>query len=209
MLHQRRDLPEDARELAAVIVDAAERGIALASELMEFASRPSRKPSVHDLAVAIREFLPVLCAAIGGRHEVRYVPIGDSGRVMIDRSDFTRLLLNLAINARDAMPLGGPIEIRLSIARLEEEEASGAFVLLEVEDHGPGIDETTKKHIFEPFFTTKSSGTGLGLAIVRRIAERAGGFVRVSSELGRGAKFQAYFPRIGSNNGVSPNLQPS
>jgi two-component system cell cycle sensor histidine kinase/response regulator CckA len=134
------------------------------------------------------------------------------GQVFIEKSQFTRLLLNLVVNARDAMPTGGPIGVRLAPVKLTGNPSyQGRFVLLEVSDRGTGMDAETRQRIFEPFFTTKQKGTGLGLAVVRQITDRIGGLIRVESEPGRGTTFQVLFPRVGTSTGgtaMFPILPP-
>lgn len=197
----RRDLPADVREQVRTISDAAERGIALARELMAFARPTDRPPAVVDLGEVARGFLPVLQSAVGGRHPVRYLQPTPVGLVLIDPTQFTRLLLNLVVNAAEATPDGGPIEVRQRPVNLTGGSAfSGPFVLLEVADTGAGMDDDTRRRVFEPYFTTKPSGTGLGLAVVRQVVDRAGGLVRVESAPGRGTTFQVFLPRAGSGN---------
>jgi two-component system, cell cycle sensor histidine kinase and response regulator CckA len=149
------------------------------------------------------ELLPVLKAAIGSRHELNFAPPAALGQVLIGKSQFTRLLLNLVINARDAMPDGGSIKIGLASVKLTEPGYLGRFVLLDVADSGIGIDEVTRRRVFEPFFTTKPTGTGLGLAIVRQVVDRAGGLIRVESAPGHGTTFRVFFPRVGASTGTS------
>jgi signal transduction histidine kinase len=202
LLRARRDVPAEVQHHAKQIIGASERGIALVKELLEFARPGDRPPTVIDLASAIAEFLPVLHAAVGSRFEICYSHPQNLGQVLIDKNQFTRLLLNLVVNARDAMPDGGRIEIRLTAVKLTGNPSyTGRFVLLEVCDHGAGMDEATQQRIFEPFFTTKSKGTGLGMAVVRQVVDRAGGLIRVDSAHGRGTKVRVFFPRIGAISG--------
>ena len=202
ILNVRQDLPEDARRQTKQIIAASERGIGLVKELLEFARPGDRPPSVIDLANAIAEFLPVLHVAVGSRYELCYSHPQNLGQVLIDKNQFTRLLLNLVVNARDAMPEGGRIEIRLTAVRLTGNPSyTGRFVLLEVSDHGAGIDEVTRQRIFEPFFTTKAKGTGLGMAVVRQVVDRAGGLIRIDSAHGQGTNIRVFFPRIGTISG--------
>jgi signal transduction histidine kinase len=200
-LSTRPDVPADARAQAQAITEAAERGIALANELVAFARPGEQPPAVLDLAEVTSEFLPMLQAAVGPRHTLRYTPQVGLGHVLIDKTQFMRLLLNLVTNARDAMPEGGAIDLRLAPVKLSGDPSySGRFVLLEVYDRGLGMDEETRERIFEPFFTTKTRGTGLGLAIVRQIVDRAGGLIRADSAPDRGTTFRVYFPRISASN---------
>ncbi|MBM3980754.1 MAG: hypothetical protein FJ304_10795 [Planctomycetes bacterium] len=132
------------------------------------------------------------------------------GNVFVEKSQYTRLLLNLALNARDAMPDGGTVAIRLAPVKLTGDASyAGRFVMLEVADTGVGIDDATRARLFDPFFTTKHKGTGLGLAVVRQVVERAGGLIRVDSAPGRGSTFRVFFPRVGTASwltGVFPIL---
>ena len=161
-----------------------------------------RPPAVIDLGDVAAEFLPVLRAAIGAGHALHFSRPPAIGQVLMDRTQFTRLLLNLVVNASEAMPEGGPVEISLSPVKLTGSPSyTGRFVLLEVSDRGAGMDESTRQRAFEPFFSTKAKGTGLGLAVVRNIAERAGGLVRIMSAPERGTTFRVLFPRIGASSG--------
>ena len=119
--------------------------------------------------------------------------------MLVDRADLERMLLNLAVNARDALPEGGTIHIEVSESTVTDGTVPpGAYVVIEVSDQGVGIEPQLLEKIFQPFFTTKSvgSGTGLGLTVVQGTADRAGGFVHVESELHRGTKFRVYLPRV-------------
>lgn len=207
LMLERLDLPRDVREQAQVIIDAAVRGNELASSLLEFARPTEKVPTVIDLATLTTELLPMLKASVGMRHEVQLTAPAELGKVLIDGAQYSRILLNLVINARDAMPAGGLIHLKLASVKITSNPSyAGRFVLLEVADHGAGIDATTRERIFEPFFTTKSHGTGLGLAIVRQAVERAGGFIRVDSEAGQGTSFRLFFPGIEAGTGESPVL---
>ena len=126
---------------------------------------------------------------------------GETGhcRALIDPVQFDRMLSNLIVNARDAMPGGGRISVSIQPTSIEE-ASHGAVsnILLEVRDEGTGMDEATKARVFEPYFTTKAAGkgTGLGLSIVEQIVERSGGFLHVESEPGAGSAFRVFLPRI-------------
>ena len=198
-------LPADAREQARAVVDAAERGGILVRELMDFARPSAGPPAVLNLADATTDFLPVLRAAVGGRHQVRFARPAAVGHVLVGKSQFTRIVLNLVINARDATgDAAAPIDIRVCAVRLKDDaNSSGNYVMLEVADRGSGMDDATRRRAFDPFFTTKSTGTGLGLAVVRRLADRAGGFVRLESAPGSGTTVRVLFPRVGASSGAT------
>jgi len=187
-------IAESARE----IEEAARRSAALAQELLAFGRERALEPRVLDVARAVEAFAGLLRTAVGKAHELQISRSGPSGRVLIDRSQLERLLLNLCVNARDAMPEGGCITIDVSEARVGEEDRAGAYVLLQVTDQGVGMDEEVRAHAFEPFYTTKpdGKGTGLGLPIVYKIVERCGGFIHVESAPSRGTTFRVYLPRV-------------
>jgi signal transduction histidine kinase len=198
----RPDLHPDARRQLAALTEAARRGTDLARELLDFGRPAPRPPAVLHPGEVAGEFLPVLRSAVGPRYSVRYERPAAVGQVLVERSDFTRVLLNLVLNARDALPDGGPIDLCVLPVRLAGGRVpTGNYVLVEVTDQGLGMDAETRKRAFEPYYTTKKKGTGLGLAVVRRVVERSGGFVRVDSAPGRGTTIRAFFPRVGAGTG--------
>lgn len=212
ILQGRADIPADARQLLRTMLQAAGRGVGLANELLEFARPANRPPAVVNLADVTAEFLPVLRAAVGSRHPIRYVRPVAVGQVLIDKGEFTRVLLNLVVNARDALPDGGEIRVRVAAVRMTGGAGlPGHYVMLEVSDRGVGMDEATRLRAFDTFFTTKAGGTGVGLAVVRRVADRAGGFARIESEPGGGTAVRVFFPRVGASSGGTteyPALPP-
>jgi len=149
----------------------------------------------------VGEMLPMLRRVIGERVEIIHQTDVEDAAVMGDRSQVEQIILNLAVNARDAMPGGGRLSIRASSTYLTDAAAAGdlvagAYVQLQVSDTGVGMDAVTQSRIFEPFFTTKEfgSGTGLGLSTVYGIVRQMGGAIRVESEPNRGTIFRLYFP---------------
>jgi signal transduction histidine kinase len=152
--------------------------------------------SVPDAVVG---FAHLLQAAAGQLHPVEFTRDASPSRVLIDRGQLERAVLNLVLNARDAMPGGGAIRVHVCTDQASDGDGThGAYVRLDVRDTGAGVAAADRDRIFEPFFTTKPTGhgTGLGLAVVRRAVDRAGGFVRVESEPGQGTTFRLYLPRV-------------
>jgi two-component system, cell cycle sensor histidine kinase and response regulator CckA len=207
LLSQRADLPPDAREQAQEIYTATERGTALAKELMEFARPAFAPPTVLDPGVATGEYLDTLLEAIGPRYELQYAGSDSLGRVLVEKAQYQRLLLNVTSNAAEAMPDGGTIRIRVaSVHGTGKRGRAGQFVMLEVADSGVGMDETTQRRLFEPYFTTKPKGTGLGMPIVWQIVDHVGGFIRVESAPGKGTTVRTYFPAIRAGGGAGDAL---
>jgi signal transduction histidine kinase len=139
----------------------------------------------------------------------------DPDRVKADQGQLEQVIVNLVINARDAMPQGGRLTIETANACLDENDVRGypglepgCYVLLAVSDTGVGMDEATQAHLFEPFFTTKpvGEGTGLGLAVTLGIVKQSGGYIYVHSELGQGTTFTIYLPQIETAGLVAPRL---
>jgi signal transduction histidine kinase len=167
---------------------------------LETVGRASQEaPKVIDADAEVRRLLPVMRAAAGDACTVELRANGSGGLLLMDPGQLERLLLNLVINARDAMPGGGTVVVEVGEATVEEDEVMPAvFTAISVADSGMGISPEVRAHVFEPFFTTKrrEMGTGLGLAVVHSVAERYGGFVHVDSEVGRGTTFRVYLPRV-------------
>jgi signal transduction histidine kinase len=182
-------LPAEVRADAEVIIEVAQRGVALVRDLLDLGSTSRRATRVTNVAEVLTRMAPVLGAAAGSRHPVAVHCAENAGRVLIDPTQFERAVLNLVVNARDAMPDGGPIDVRLTSAPAGE-------VVLEVRDTGVGMDAATQARMFEPFFTTKKGqGTGLGLAVVQQAVGRCGGSIQVWSEPGKGTTIRILLPR--------------
>ena len=198
----RRDL-NDAKLIRKLdmIETAAQRGENLTRQLLAFSRRQNLMPSVIDLAQRVREFRSLLAPSLRGDIEIRTDVPSTITAVRVDVSELELAVLNLAVNARDAMPNGGTIEIGVRPVTLRGEPAydklQGEFVALSVADTGSGIAPEVIAQIFEPFFTTKDvgKGTGLGLSQVYGFAKQSGGTVTVWSRLGVGTTFTLYLPR--------------
>jgi two-component system cell cycle sensor histidine kinase/response regulator CckA len=190
----------DILKLAKQILEAVDRGNLLTTELMTFGRTQQQHTRVLDVASAIERMAPMLQTAVGERFSIN-MRRGAAGLVLLDRAQFERVILNLVLNARDALPQGGNIDISVGTARVAEgtDEASD-YTIVDVADGGIGMDAATRERICEPFFTTKSKdkGTGLGMSIVHRIIDRAGGFLHVVSEIGKGTSVRLYLPRVSS-----------
>ncbi len=191
--------PQDAaRQHAQEIFAAAEQGSELVRQLLSIARQRQLEPTLVSLSEVVEDLGDMLQRLIGEDITMEVVADPQIGLVEIDRSQIQQAILNLALNARDAMPSGGRLTIRTSHhAEMDEKIIPpGNYVLLSIEDTGSGMDAATRDRIFEPFFSTKpqGKGTGLGLASVHAIVTQAGGQIRVLSAPGQGSRFDLYFP---------------
>ncbi|MBZ5514376.1 MAG: response regulator [Acidobacteriia bacterium] len=187
------------------IKKASDRAASLTRQLLTFSRREVLSPQVLDLNATVANIQNMLRRLIG--EDILLVNAGGSDleSVKVDPGQIEQVILNLGVNARDAMPHGGTITIETANVQFDKSPPAdrlsippGPYVLLAVRDTGGGMDAETQSHIFEPFFTTKEKGkgTGLGLAVVYGIVQQSGGHVRVSSELGKGTTFRIYLPAI-------------
>jgi two-component system, cell cycle sensor histidine kinase and response regulator CckA len=188
-----------------IIRAATRKATELVSQLLAFSRRQVRKPEVLDLNAVVADLGKMLQRVIGEDIKLSTSPGTGLGAIMADRGQVDQVIMNLVVNARDAMPNGGQIAIESRNARMDDAYLSrhaagapGPYVVLAVTDTGVGMDRATQARIFEPFFTTKAAGrgTGLGLATVYGIVKQSGGFIWVYSEQGRGSSFKVYFPRV-------------
>lgn len=203
---QQRMSPDDPyREAIDEIRNAGQRAASLTQQLLAFSRKQVLEPKVLDLNTIASEVEKMLARLIGEDISLKLVLSSDLAKVKADRSQIEQVLLNLAVNARDAMPQGGKLVIETANVALDETAARrrpylvpGRYVLLRVTDTGCGMDAALQAHIFEPFFTTKGKGkgTGLGLATVYGVIKQSGGYIVVDSEVGSGSTFEIYLPRV-------------
>jgi len=188
-----------------LIFNTAERAAALTRQLLAFSRRQVLAPKVLDLNTVVANVQTMLGRLIGEDIDLVITPGPSLGRVKADPGQVEQVIMNLAINARDAMPNGGRLTIRTANVEWDAASAArrgagspGSYVRLAVSDTGSGMDPAVQAHLFEPFFTTKEQGkgTGLGLSTVFGIVEQSGGFIVVDSELARGTTFEVYLPRV-------------
>lgn len=191
-------------ELALSIRDAALRGATLTSRLLSFARKQPLRPQSQSLSVVLRDLDMLLRRAMGETISIEIVGTGGLWRTRIDQSQFENAVLNLALNARDAMPEGGRLTIETANTRLDAEYAAqhaevtpGQYVMVAVTDTGIGMPSEVVREAFTPFFTTKGvgQGSGLGLSMVFGFVKQSGGHVKIYSEIQHGTTVKMYFPR--------------
>jgi len=204
-LQQRLGPNDPNREAVDEIRNAGERAASLTQQLLAFSRKQVLEPKVLDLNTIVVEVEKILGRLIGEDIRLQLALSPHLAKVKADRSQIEQVLLNLAVNARDAMPQGGKLIIETadvtygqSTARQRPYLLPGQYVLLKVTDTGCGMDAALQSRIFEPFFTTKGKrkGTGLGLATVYGVIKQSGGYILVESEVGKGTTFEVYLPRV-------------
>jgi len=187
------------RDQVSEIQKAATRAAGLTRQLLAFSRHQVVQPVVLDIPKAVADLMPMLQRVIGEHIDVSEETVGHVPPVLADLSQIEQVILNLAVNARDAMPNGGRLTIHISVVTIDRAQepsglGTGEWVRLDVRDTGTGMDAATRSRIFEPFFTTKEfgRGTGLGLATVYGIVRQMGGIIQVDSTLGQGSTFSVY-----------------
>jgi signal transduction histidine kinase/DNA-binding NarL/FixJ family response regulator len=189
---------------AQEISNATQRATSLTRQLLAFSRKQMLAPKVLDLNEVVAENLKMLTRMIGEDIDLVMVPGPGLGAVRADPGQIDQVIMNLAVNARDAMPQGGKLTIETANVTLDENFARthtpltpGDYIMIAISDTGIGMDGETQSRIFEPFFTTKGAkGTGLGLSTVYGIVKQSGGFIFVDSQPQRGTAFRTYFPRV-------------
>lgn len=193
------------RPMAEMTVTAAQRGAELTSRLLAFARRQPLAPKATDLNQLVEAIWPLIRRTLPENIELEFVPDPDLGIVEIDANELDTALLNLVVNARDALIDGGSLTIETANAVLDSDYAErhfdvepGEYVMICVSDTGIGMDSATAHRAFEPFFTTKSAGkgSGLGLSMVFGFTKQSGGHIKIYSEQGEGTTIKLYFPRV-------------
>jgi PAS domain S-box-containing protein len=193
------------------VLKTVDRGAALTKRLLSFSRKQVMSPRNLDLNAILEDMSKILPRLLGGGIEITILPGRNTGMIYTDSVQLEQVLINLAVNSRDAMPQGGELTIETANVDFDESHppsqpfiVPGSYVLLTVKDTGRGMTAETKSHVFEPFYTTKEQGkgTGLGLSIVYGIVKRSGGYILVESEPNAGTCIKIYFPRVD----VAPEL---
>lgn len=210
------DLKDDSRELARDITEiklATDRAASLTRQLLAFSRRQLIQPQLLDLNLVVAEMETMLRRLIGEDVVLSTSYVDHAGLVRLDRGQLEQIVVNLVVNARDAMVGGGVVHLRTGLEHdpsrdrgTPREGIAGEYVTLSVSDTGVGMDEATRSRIFEPFFTTKEQGkgTGLGLSTVYGIVKQAAGDIEVTSELEAGTEFKLFFPAMGEEQAGAP-----
>ena len=206
------------REAVDEIEKAGQRAAALTQQLLAFSRKQVLEPKILDLNSIVADVEKMLRRLIGADVELEIITDPTLGRVKADRGQIEQVILNLAVNARDAMEQGGTLRIETRDADLDANDSKrlryvvpGHYVMLQVSDTGMGMSAEVQSHIFEPFYTTKEQGkgTGLGLATVYGVIKQSGGYIWLESEIGKGSTFQVYLPRAEGAAAEAIRIEPS
>ena len=197
----RKRIPDDPKltKLIDNAMQGAQRGASLTQRMLAFARRQELRPDLVDIGQLISNMTDLLSRSLGPTIEIETYTVGPLSRVLIDANQLELAILNLAVNAKDAMPEGGRLLITTREEQLSQQKgplSPGRYITLSLGDNGTGMDAETLSHATEPFFTTKGvgKGTGLGLAMVRGLTEQSGGTVVLESELGKGTTITLWLP---------------
>lgn len=211
-------LPEPAMQPLGEIEKAVDRAVSLTRQLLAFSRRQVLQPKIFDVNALIKNIEPMVQRLVGEDIELQSLCEANPATIKADVGQIEQVIMNLVVNARDAMPQGGQLIIRTATVQLSEKDTRawtgllpGRFVLISVTDTGCGMDASIRAHIFEPFFTTKEAGkgTGLGLSTVYGIIHQSGGAVEVASRAGRGTTFSIHLPLSLETPGEEPAIETS
>jgi two-component system, cell cycle sensor histidine kinase and response regulator CckA len=209
--------PKRTVQYATRIYEAAMQAASVTRQLLAFSHKQKLEPEFVNLDQVISDLATMMPTMLGEDIVLNIQLETPLGLVKLDRGQIEQVIMNLAVNARDAMPRGGNLSITTAAVDLDEPHAAEhaspvlrRYARLSMTDTGTGMDDATKSQIFEPFFTTKErgKGTGLGLATVYGIVKQSGGFIRVHSELGKGSRFDIYFPLSTEVQAAAPTRKP-
>jgi two-component system, cell cycle sensor histidine kinase and response regulator CckA len=205
----------EAREYIARAQSSARRGAELNAKLLAFSRRGAGRRMALDLGKSVEEMLSLLRGGLSKSIQIEFLPPSGIWKVTADQNQVMQVLMNLCLNARDAMPQGGTLSIGLANASFEGTDAlpprrSGAFVRVTISDTGVGMKAETLSRVFEPYFTTKAygAGAGLGLSLVAHIADEHGGWIEAESQAGRGSQFHLFLPRMEPSEQVAGPVAP-
>jgi len=200
------------------IIKAGSRASSLTKQLLAFSRQQVLEPKILVLNAVVSDTEKMLRRLIGEDIELRTTLESDLGKIRADQGQIEQVIMNLVVNARDAMPEGGKLTIQTRNFEIDDKFARryaypvlpGSYVLLTVSDSGIGMDTATQQRIFEPFFTTKEKGkgTGLGLSLVYGVVKQSGGYIDVISSRGKGTTFNIYLPRVGQNAVETKTIRP-
>jgi signal transduction histidine kinase/ActR/RegA family two-component response regulator len=206
----------DLAAIAKLISEAADRGAELTNHLLAFARKQPLQPRATDIEHVVTEAAGLLRPTLGEHVEMEWRLHKNTWPAMVDPAQLVTAILNLAVNARDAMTEGGKLTIETDNVILDDDYANGhaevqagSYVMIAVSDTGPGIPAAIRDNVFEPFFTTKDVGTGLGLSMVYGFVKQSGGHIKLYSEEGHGTTFKIYLPRAGQPDEVIEPLLAS
>ena len=198
----------------AQIDEAAQRGAELTRQLLAFSKQQVLRPERTDVNIVVDQTLCLLERVIGEDVDIALDLASELPPILVDRGQLGQVILNLAVNARDAMPHGGRLAVSTAAVQLDSDYAfahagvaPGTYVCIQVTDTGTGMSGETSEHVFDPFFTTKETGTGLGLSTVHGIVEQSGGHIWLYSEPGLGTTFKIYLPV--AERAAAPRPEPS
>jgi PAS domain S-box-containing protein len=217
LLEESATADDESRELIADAIWSAERGAELTHRLLAFARRQRLNPRVTDLNHVVGKMTDLIRRTLGAVIRIREVLAPGLWETMIDHGQLENALLNLVVNARDAMPEGGVLTIATDNAVLEQDDVTnvedfspGEYAMLAVSDTGTGMPPEVVERIFEPFFTTKKfgEGSGLGLSMIYGFVRQSGGHITVDSEVDRGTTVKLYLPRVSSSDGQATEFAP-